>query len=63
MGRSSMSDNTVFIGAAGKKPEVLFLSVANRHGLVTGATGFTPGDTVAYSLTFQVSDFFAFNNV
>ncbi|MFO1088329.1 MAG: helicase HerA-like domain-containing protein [Hyphomicrobiales bacterium] len=34
-----MSDNTVFIGAAGKKPEVLFLSVANRHGLVTGATG------------------------
>jgi uncharacterized protein len=34
-----MTDNTVFIGAAGKKPEVLFLPVANRHGLVTGATG------------------------
>ncbi|MCW1970687.1 MAG: isopeptide-forming domain-containing fimbrial protein, partial [Anaerolineae bacterium] len=29
----------------------------------TGATGYTPGDTVAYSLTFQVSDFFAFNNI
>ena len=34
-----MTDNTVFIGAAGKTPEVLFLPVANRHGLVTGATG------------------------
>ena len=29
----------------------------------TGATGFSPGDTVTYSLNFQVSDFFKMNNL
>ena len=31
-------DGTVFVGR-GSKPEVLTLALANRHGLVTGATG------------------------
>jgi fimbrial isopeptide formation D2 family protein len=29
----------------------------------TGATGYTPGDTVEYTLQFQVSDYFAFQNI
>ncbi len=33
-----MADNTIFLGKADKREE-LFLPVANRHGLVTGATG------------------------
>ncbi len=28
-----------------------------------GPTGYTPGDTLEYTLDFQVSDFFAFNNI
>src|SRR5215813_2816042 len=31
-------DGTIFVGK-GTKPEVLTLALANRHGLVTGATG------------------------
>src|SRR3954466_9708654 len=31
-------DGTIFCGK-GSKPEVLTLALANRHGLVTGATG------------------------
>src|SRR3954454_10994079 len=31
-------DGTIFVGK-GSKPEVLTLALANRHGLVTGATG------------------------
>src|ERR1044071_6034807 len=31
-------DGTILVGKSGK-PEVLLLSLANRHGLVTGATG------------------------
>src|SRR5262245_7018741 len=31
-------DGTIFVGQSGK-PEVLTLALANRHGLVTGATG------------------------
>jgi uncharacterized protein len=31
-------DGTIFVGK-GRKPEVLTLSLSNRHGLVTGATG------------------------
>ena len=33
-----MAEETIFIGGSGKD-EVLYLSRANRHGLVTGATG------------------------
>src|ERR1700716_3221257 len=32
-------DGTIFVGKSGSKPEVLSLPLANRHGLVTGATG------------------------
>jgi fimbrial isopeptide formation D2 family protein/uncharacterized repeat protein (TIGR01451 family) len=32
-------------------------------GSDTGSTGVTPGDELQYTLNFQVSDFFAFNNV
>jgi DNA helicase HerA-like ATPase len=32
------TDGTIFVGKSGK-PEVLTLALANRHGLVTGATG------------------------
>ena len=31
-------DGTIFVGK-GSKPEYLTLALANRHGLVTGATG------------------------
>src|SRR3954468_2574902 len=31
-------DGTIFVGKSGK-PEVLSLALANRHGLITGATG------------------------
>ena len=31
-------DGTIFVGK-GSKPEVLTLALANRHGLVAGATG------------------------
>ncbi|MGD9812474.1 MAG: helicase HerA-like domain-containing protein, partial [Sphingobium sp.] len=32
-------DGKVFVGKSGSKPEFLTLALANRHGLVTGATG------------------------
>src|SRR5882724_7777680 len=32
-------DGTIFVGKSGSKSEVLTLALANRHGLVTGATG------------------------
>src|SRR5687767_996885 len=35
----SDADGTILVGKSGKKAEVLTLSLANRHGLVTGATG------------------------
>src|SRR5688572_26393579 len=38
MSKSDEGD-TILVGKSGKKPEVLTLSLANRHGLVTGATG------------------------
>jgi uncharacterized protein len=42
-----MADNTIFLGKS-DKPEVLFLPMANRHGLVTGATG--TGKTVTLQI-------------
>lgn len=33
------SENTIFIGLGGGKPQSLLLSRANRHGLIAGATG------------------------
>ncbi|WP_119392676.1 helicase HerA-like C-terminal domain-containing protein [Taklimakanibacter lacteus] len=42
-----MADNTIFLGKAGKREE-LFLPMANRHGLVTGATG--TGKTVTLQI-------------
>ncbi|MDE2446233.1 MAG: DUF853 family protein [Alphaproteobacteria bacterium] len=42
-----MTDNTIFLGK-GEIPEVLFLPMANRHGLVTGATG--TGKTVSLQI-------------
>jgi DNA helicase HerA-like ATPase len=42
-----MSDNTIFLGSSGKREE-LFLAMANRHGLVTGATG--TGKTVTLQI-------------
>jgi uncharacterized protein len=32
-------DGTIFVGKSSSKPEVLTLAMANRHGLVAGATG------------------------
>src|SRR3954454_2189836 len=32
-------DGTIFVGMSGDKPEALSLALANRHGLITGATG------------------------
>lgn len=29
----------------------------------TGASGYTPGDTLEYTLTFQISDYFSFDNI
>jgi DNA helicase HerA-like ATPase len=42
-----MADDTIFIGKSGKQ-EVLFLPMANRHGLITGATG--TGKTVSLQI-------------
>jgi hypothetical protein len=42
-----MADNTIFIGKS-DKPEVLYLPMANRHGLITGATG--TGKTVTLQI-------------
>jgi uncharacterized protein len=42
-----MSDNAIFLGKSDKR-EVLFLPLANRHGLVTGATG--TGKTVTLQI-------------
>ncbi len=42
-----MSNNTIFLGYSGKREE-LFLPMANRHGLVTGATG--TGKTVTLQI-------------
>ncbi|MGQ0485661.1 MAG: helicase HerA-like domain-containing protein [Hyphomicrobiales bacterium] len=42
-----MSDNTIFLGHSGKREE-LFLAMANRHGLITGATG--TGKTVTLQI-------------
>ena len=42
-----MADNAVFIGQSEKREE-LFLPVANRHGIITGATG--TGKTVTLQI-------------
>ena len=42
-----MSDTAIFLGKS-TKPEELFLGMANRHGLVTGATG--TGKTVTLQI-------------
>ena len=42
-----MSDNAIFLGKSDKREE-LFLPLANRHGLVTGATG--TGKTVTLQI-------------
>jgi DNA helicase HerA-like ATPase len=44
---SDQSDDVVFIGRS-TKPEVLLLRLANRHGLITGATG--TGKTVSLQI-------------
>src|SRR5262245_66594566 len=43
-----MTDNSILIGASGTDKEVLYLPLANRHGLVTGATG--TGKTVTLQI-------------
>ena len=42
-----MTDNTIFLGKS-DTPQVLYLPMANRHGLVTGATG--TGKTVSLQI-------------
>jgi hypothetical protein len=42
-----MTENTILLGKSGKE-EVLFLPMANRHGLITGATG--TGKTVSLQI-------------
>ena len=42
-----MADNSIFLGKS-DKPQVLYLPLANRHGLVTGATG--TGKTVTLQI-------------
>ncbi len=42
-----MTDDTIFLGKS-DKPQVLYMSMANRHGLVTGATG--TGKTVSLQI-------------
>jgi uncharacterized protein len=42
-----MADNTIFLGKS-DKPQVLYVPMANRHGLVTGATG--TGKTVTLQI-------------
>ncbi len=42
-----MTDNAIFLGKS-TRPEVLYLGMANRHGLITGATG--TGKTVTLQI-------------
>jgi type IV secretory pathway VirB4 component len=42
-----MSDGTIFLGKSTKREE-LYLKLANRHGLITGATG--TGKTVTLQI-------------
>jgi uncharacterized protein len=42
-----MAENSIFVGGSGKREELL-LGVANRHGLITGATG--TGKTVTLQI-------------
>ncbi|MGE4245834.1 MAG: helicase HerA-like domain-containing protein [Parvibaculaceae bacterium] len=42
-----MANDSIFLGK-GQKPEVLYLPLANRHGLITGATG--TGKTVTLQI-------------
>ena len=42
-----MADNSIFLGKSEKREE-LFLAMANRHGLITGATG--TGKTVTLQI-------------
>src|SRR5438067_5797101 len=44
------TDSTIFVGKS-SKPEVLTLALANRHGLVAGATG--TGKTVTLQVLAQ----------
>src|ERR1043165_3755137 len=44
MSDNRQDDGTIFVGRS-QKPEVLTLALANRHGLITGATG--TGKTVS----------------
>ena len=46
-GLPQMADNSIFLGKSDKR-EVLFLPLANRHGLITGATG--TGKTVTLQI-------------
>src|SRR4051794_17944178 len=43
-----MTDDSILIGASGAGKEVLYLPLANRHGLITGATG--TGKTVTLQI-------------
>ena len=43
-----MTDNSILIGASATGKEVLYLPLANRHGLITGATG--TGKTVTLQI-------------
>ena len=43
-----MDDNSIFVGGSAKGREVLYLPLANRHGLITGATG--TGKTVTLQI-------------
>src|SRR5437899_11251448 len=45
-----MTDNTIFLGKS-DKPQVLYLPMINRHGLVTGAT--VTGKTVTLQVVAE----------
>src|ERR1043165_5287060 len=47
MSDNRQDDGTIFVGRS-QKPEVLTLALANRHGLITGATG--TGKTVTLQI-------------
>ncbi|NOK83600.1 MAG: hypothetical protein GFH27_549305n176 [Chloroflexi bacterium AL-W] len=60
------TDNAV-ADPAGPEHQLEDKSIAVQKGVSnqndTGATGYTPGDTLEYALDFQVSDFFIFDTV
>jgi len=53
----------VGIGSTSTSDQPLTLSKARAVAIESPPAGFTPGDVILYSLTFEISDYFGFDNL